>query len=84
MRYATPAHELDPFVRKLPGKHFGHVGVLARGEPWPALQHGHARAESPHGLCELETDIPAAEHDEVLGNVVELQRFDVRQRPAFG
>src|SRR5688572_3979653 len=77
-------HDLDALVDKLLCQHFSHVRILACGELRSPLQYGHTRAEPAHGLRELEADIAAAGHDEVLGNPVELQRFDVSQGLAIG
>ena len=47
------------------------------------LDDGHAAAEAAVRLGELEADIPAAEDDEVLGQPVEFEQLDVRQRPGI-
>ena len=45
----------------------GNVAILAAHELWPLLQYRHLAAEAAIRLCKLETDIAAAEHDEVRG-----------------
>ena len=50
----------------------GHVRVLLRQELAAALDDGHAAAEPAEHLPELEPDVAAAEHEQVLGHLVEL------------
>ena len=39
-----------------------------------------AGTKPPHRLRQLETDVAATEHDEMLGDSFELESFDVRHR----
>ena len=41
------------------------VGILATHYPRPVLDDRHAAAEAAVGLCQLETDIAAAEHHQM-------------------
>ena len=50
----------------------GHVLVLARQAVRMLLQHRHPAAEAPEHLRELETNEPAAYHDEVAGHLAQL------------
>ena len=43
-----------------------------------------AAAEAPHRLGEFQADVAAAEDDEVLGQALQVQGFDVRHRPGVG
>ena len=56
------------------------VGILARGELRPVLDDGHLGPEMPEGLGHLHADVAAADHQQVLGQHVELQRLDMRER----
>src|SRR5262249_3978611 len=61
----------------------GDVGILALQQLRSMGDDGHATPEAPVSLGELQTDIPAAENDEVLGHTVELEELDIRQRPGI-
>ena len=39
-----------------------------------------AAAETAIGLCQLQADIAAAEHDQVVGQSIELERLDIGER----
>ena len=44
------------------------------------LDDRNAAAEAAKCLCQLKADIAAAEHDQMVRHIVELQRLDVRDR----
>src|SRR6185437_15178769 len=71
---------VDSFLGKKPVHGRRYIGILARGDAVTVLDDGHPAAKAPEGLRQLEADIAAPEHDEVLGQTVELQRFYVRHR----
>src|SRR5262249_43268568 len=58
---------------------FSSVEVFAGHELGAALDDRHAAAEAAVGLCQLETDITAAEHDQMRRQVVELESLDIRE-----
>src|SRR5262249_45257385 len=58
----------------------GNVAILAAHELWPPLQYRHAAAEAAVGLCQLETDIAATEHDQMRWQIAELESLDIRER----
>jgi hypothetical protein len=70
----------DSFV----GKHLHDRGrdvwVLATGDLWTAFDDGHPAAKAAIGLRQLQPDISAAEHDEVLGQPIEFQHLDISKR----
>ena len=57
----------------------GHVLVLAGDEPRHPLDHGHARAEAPVHLRELEADVAAADDHQVRRHPVEGEHGAVGQ-----
>src|SRR5262249_27279265 len=59
------------------------VRVLPAQELRPALDDGDAAAEATVRLGEFEAHVAATEDDEVLGQAVDLQKLDVRERPGF-
>ena len=70
----------DSFI----GKHLHDRGrdvwVLATGDLWAAFDDGHPAAKAAIGLRQLQPDISAAEHDEVLGQPIEFQHLDISER----
>ena len=75
---------LDPFVPKICRIASATSGILATGELRPVLDDRHAAAEAAVRLRQFEADIAAAEHDEVRGQAVELERLDMRERLGSG
>src|SRR5207253_14650 len=69
--------DLDPLVAEELADGVRDVGVLLGKKLRPVLDHRHAAAETAVSLCELEADVAAAEHDQVRGQTVELERLDV-------
>jgi hypothetical protein len=62
----------------------GHVRIFTPGELVTSLDHGHDGAEPTKGLRQLQSDIPAADHDETLRHPVEFERFDTRHWLSMG
>ncbi len=60
------------------------VAVFAVEQARAALNDGHAAAEPPHGLGEFQTDVAAAENDQVFRQAFKIQGFDVRHRLGGG
>ena len=56
---------------------FGDVVVFTMSEARVAIDDGHAAAEAAHGLGEFETDKTASQDEEMLGDAVEFEGFDV-------
>src|SRR5262249_37085094 len=80
VEYVGPEKDIDPFGAEDAADFFGNVRVLAGEKLRPVLDHGDAAAEAPVRLGELEADVAATEDDEVLGQPVEFEQFDVRHR----
>jgi hypothetical protein len=55
----------------------GHILVLAADQARAHLHHRDARAEAAEHLRELQADVAAADHDEVLGHEVDVHHRDV-------
>ncbi len=77
---SAPEQDVDLLVGEQAPQRVGDVGILAGEELRAVLDDGDAAAEAPVGLRELEADVAAAEDDQVLGQAVELEQLDVRQR----
>jgi hypothetical protein len=71
---------VDALVFEQGVKCISHIFVLLRHQPLSASDHPHTAAESAHRLRELYSDIAAANDNQVFGNLVELQRLNMRQR----
>src|SRR5262245_1411861 len=46
-------------------------------QPIIALDHRHLAAEATHGLGQLYADIAAADHDQMCGDYIQLEGFDM-------
>jgi hypothetical protein len=56
------------------------IGIFSAGEPRPRLDYRHSAAEPAIGLRQFQSDIAAADDDEVVGQSIELERLDIGQR----
>jgi hypothetical protein len=75
-------HDLDAFITENPLHLIRDVRILtAAHEPGPVLDDRHAAAEAAVSLGELEADIAATEHDQMCRHIVELESFDMGERP---
>ena len=60
------------------------VGIFPAGELWSRLDNRHAAAESAIGLCQFQSDIAAADNDQMVGQSIEFERSDISQRLCSG
>ena len=72
--------DLNPFVSKQLQERRPDIRVLAARKLRSSLDDRHLGAKPPHRLRQLETDVAATEHDEMLGHSFELESFDMRHR----
>ena len=56
------------------------VGILAAHQLRPGLDDSHFGAEAAIGLRQFEAGVAAADHDQMRGQDVEFERFDMGQR----
>src|ERR1700738_4477953 len=93
--HACPGLSFDPchggvksnlysFVLEKLLESLGNVGVLTIGEPRLAFHDLRPASEAAQRLRELESDISAAENQQVLWNDVEFQSLDMRKRKGLG
>src|ERR1700756_4468579 len=54
-----------------------HVDILASHELRTGLDDGDVAAEATIGLCEFQTGVAPTDHDQVLRQIIELQRLNV-------
>ena len=69
--------DLDTFVVEECRDACAYVGIFAMKECGVAFQDGDPATEAAHRLCELEADVAAAENEDVFGERVEFERFDM-------
>jgi hypothetical protein len=81
MENLDPEMHHDAFVAQHLQDSGRDVGIFPAGELWSRLQDAYAAAEAAIGLCQLQTDIAAAKHDQVVGQSIELERLDIGERP---
>ena len=79
-----PEHDVDAILFEHREDGRGHVRILTAEKLRPELQNRDLTAEPAERLRELHPHISAAEHNQVRREPVELQRFDMRQRPSVG
>src|ERR1700719_5399555 len=77
-------HDLDSLIEEQMLERGADVRILAAGELRTMFDHGHIRAEPTKRLREFQADVPAAEHDQMPGQAIELQRLDMRHRRSLG
>ncbi len=70
--YAVVAQHLQNCIRD--------VGIFPAGELWSDLHDADAAAEAAIGLRQLQADISAAKHDQVVGQSIKLERLDIGER----
>ena len=75
-----PGQDLDPLVPEESLDRLGHVRVFAVDQRAVPFDDGHAAAEAAEGLRQLEAHVAAAQDDQVLREVVQVQGLDVGQR----
>ena len=75
-----PGQDLDPLVPEELLDRLGHVRVLAVDQRAVPFDDRHAAAEAAEGLRQLEAHVAAAQDDQVLRELVQLQGLDVGQR----
>ena len=81
----------DAFVRQDVGDRRRYVFILARNQPRAVLDDGDLAAEAPKHLTELQADVTAAEHHQMVGQEVDVHHravgevidlVEARDRPA--
>src|SRR5713101_3542247 len=60
------------------------IGIFPARELRAVFDHGHIRAEPTKRLREFKADVPAAEHNQMPGQAIKLQRLDMRHRRSLG
>ena len=68
---------LDPLVAEELLDRLGDVLVFAVDEGGVALDDRHAAAEASEGLCQFQPHVAAAEDDQMFGEPIQLQGFDM-------
>src|SRR5580698_3227725 len=76
--------DVDPLVDEQLLKRAADVRVFVAGKLRAFLEHAHLRAESTKCLSQFEADVAAAEHHQMLGQAVELERLDMSHRFGLG
>ncbi len=61
----------------------GYILVFSIGQPVIPIDNRHRAAEAAHRLCELQAHVTATKDDEMLWQVIELQRLNVSQGIRF-
>ena len=62
---------------------FGDIGILVDEQARGALEDGDFASETAVRLCELETNVAAADDDEMFGEAVQLEHFDIGEGLGF-
>src|SRR5262245_35098956 len=64
--------EFDVVIPKDLSYLLGHIAILMLQQLRPALDDRHVAAETPEHLGEFEADITSAEHEQMLGQIVQI------------
>src|SRR5262245_65874952 len=72
--------KVDAFVTENPLHLLRDVGILTTHELRPTLDDRDAAPEATVRLAQFETDVAAAEHDQMRRYVVELESLDIGER----
>src|SRR5690349_8334764 len=75
---------VDAFILKESPKAFAHIQVFARHKMLIAIDHRYAAAEATHCLRQLNPDVSASDHQQVVWDLVEFESFNVRERLSLG
>src|SRR5215469_7636311 len=77
---AGAEQDLDSLVNKQILQRRADIGIFAAGKLRTLFDHGDLRAESAERLRKFQAHVAAAEHDEMLGESVEVESLHVRHR----
>src|SRR6266481_3986621 len=77
-------HDLDSLIDEQVLERCGDIGIFPTRQLRAVFDHGHIRAKSTKRLREFEADIAAAEHYQMPGQAIELQRLDMRHWLSLG
>ena len=83
-RNASTWHNLNFFVTKHLVEEVRNVLVLPMRQAPVAFDNSDAAAQASKGLREFKAYIAASDDQEMPGNVIEVERFDVRKRMSLG
>ena len=67
--------DVEPLLRQALVKQVAHLDVGERRDPGQELDHGHLGTQPAPDRAQLQADVPAADHHEVLGDGRERQRL---------
>src|SRR5229473_1705886 len=83
---ALHTENLDPEMHRdaFVAEHFEdrgrNIGIFPPGELRSCLHDAYAAAEASIGLCQLQANISATKHDQMVGQSIELERLDIGER----
>ena len=80
LMHSAPVRTRDAFALEDRADRFRNVLVLAADQPRALLDHRHLRAEAPIHLRELEPDVAAADHHQMLGQPIEREHGGVGEK----
>src|SRR6266404_991884 len=77
-------HDLDSLIDEQVLERRRDIGIFPTRQLRAVFYHGHIRAEPTKRLREFESDVPAAEHNQMPGQAIKLQRLDMRHWRSLG
>ena len=75
-------NDIDALIIEKLQQRLGYVAILARDKLRRLFDDGDAAAEPAHRLRQLESDIAAAKHDQMIGKRPSSNSLDMGERPA--
>src|SRR5262249_1029381 len=73
-------NQADTFVLEETPKGLTNVLVFPMEHPVVSVDDRYITAETAHRLGQFQPHVAAADHNEMLGNHIQLERFDMRER----
>jgi hypothetical protein len=77
-------NETDALIVQQGAQTFDYIVVFVRQQALAMLDNRQVAAEAPHRLRQFDPDISTADHRQMFGDHIQLQRPDVRHRLGLG
>jgi SAM-dependent methyltransferase len=80
LKQLSVRYNVDPLQDKQALQLFGDIGIFVDEQTRGALEDGDFASETAVRLCELETNVATTDDDEMFGEAVQLEEFDILVR----
>jgi hypothetical protein len=83
LKQLSVRYDVDPLQDKQSLQLFGDIGIFVDEQARGALEDGDFASETVVRLCKLETNVAATDDDEIFGEAVQLEKFDIGEGLGF-